>query len=149
MTAHRSTQIAIAGFASALVLSACAHEQIQPSVSITDDRSLARHSWTLTSLSGVGERAEPITMDFTEPDRVSGSSGCNRYNAAAEINGNRVRLSSIAGTKMLCLPPVMRSEQAFLDFLQEGGIAFEIAGDELTLINRMERVAQLTRFDAG
>ena len=76
-----------------------------------------------------------ITIEFSEHDKATGSSGCNTYEAQYEADeeGN-MELSQIAVTQMFCGSPdgIMTQEEAFLSALVTVG-AFDIRGDALTL----------------
>jgi len=49
-----------------------------------------------------------------EPGKMTGFSGCNRYVATTNAEGKTV----IAGTRMMCPPPAMQTEAAFLKMLE-------------------------------
>lgn len=51
---------------------------------------------------------------------VSGSGGCNRFNAAYEINGNRITIAPAAATRKFCSEPegLMDQEQQFFAALE-------------------------------
>lgn len=68
---------------------------------------LFAHRWTLTESDG-----QPVTPAGTEkdahllfftPNRVSGSTGCNRLTGTFELSGgNKIRFSPLATTRMMC-----------------------------------------------
>lgn len=68
---------------------------------------LYAHRWTLTELDG-----QPVTpagtdrdahLLFATPNRVTGSTGCNRLTGTYELlDGNKIRFSPLATTRMLC-----------------------------------------------
>jgi hypothetical protein len=49
-----------------------------------------------------------------EPGKMTGFSGCNRYVATTNAEGKTV----VAGTRMMCPPPAMQTEAAFLKMLE-------------------------------
>jgi heat shock protein HslJ len=57
--------------------------------------------------------ASTATLRF-EGGRVHGFSGCNRFVGGYVLDGDRIRLDSLAGTMMACEPAVMAAESAFL-----------------------------------
>ena len=66
-------------------------------------------------------RGTTITLEFEELT-LSGSSGCNTYNAsysAAVVEGSStsISVSSIATTKKACTPEIMAQEKGYLDSL--------------------------------
>ena len=74
-----------------------------------------------------------VTMAFDTAGRVSGTTGCNRYTAAYLAEGNALRISSVAATRMACADPAVdEQEQAFLRALESvATLGFE--GDRLVL----------------
>ena len=77
-----------------------------------------------------------ITAQFDEEGRVSGSSGCNNYGAAYEVDGNNItiNISPAATTLMACPEPVMVQEAAYMEALGAAE-TFEISEDQLTLFD--------------
>ena len=55
----------------------------------------------------MGEASNPIQLTFdTNGQRVSGSTGCNRFTAELNEDSRGFSLTKIAATKMACSPPV-------------------------------------------
>jgi heat shock protein HslJ len=98
--------------------------------------SLAGTSWTLTSLGGKTPAGPVITANFQEDGSLVGSGGCNRYNAAYKVSGDKIAIGPAASTMMACPQPVMAQEAAYLKALEQ---AATFKAD----------AAQLTLFDAG
>jgi heat shock protein HslJ len=73
-----------------------------------------------------------ITAVFDEQGTVSGSAGCNNYNASYQQDNGTLTVSAAATTRMMCAEPagVMEQEAAYLEALQ-GAASYEITGDEL------------------
>jgi heat shock protein HslJ len=62
-----------------------------------------------------GESSNPIQIIFdTSGQRVSGSTGCNRFTAQLDEDGRGFSLKQIASTKMACSPQRMELENDFL-----------------------------------
>jgi len=62
-----------------------------------------------------GEASNPIHMIFdVNGQRVSGSTGCNRFTAELNEDARGFSLSKIASTKMACTPQRMELENDFL-----------------------------------
>ena len=88
-------------------------------------QSLAGTSWNVTMINN-GRQAvvgivdgSTVTMAFDRAGRVSGSTGCNQYNAAYTADGNTLRFSAVASTRMACADPAVdEQEQAFLRALE-------------------------------
>jgi copper homeostasis protein (lipoprotein) len=80
--------------------------------------------WKLVRLSGAPVRVAPRQRDvylILAPDepRVSGDGGCNRFTGGFELDGDRLRFRSMAGTMMACLDG-MEQEGYFMQALQKG-----------------------------
>jgi heat shock protein HslJ len=66
---------------------------------------------------------------------VGGSSGCNTFNGTYGTNGNAVRISPLATTRLACPQDVMDQELAFVGALQ--GVSFiDYRGNTLLLTDR-------------
>ncbi len=98
--------------------------------------------WSLTELNGESLiLTTNITAEFNEDGRVAGSSGCNNYAAAYEVDGNNITInaSPAATTLMACVPPVMEQEAAYMEAL-EAAETYEVSappagGDEELVLN--------------
>ena len=88
-------------------------------------QSLAGTSWNVTMINN-GRQAvvgivdgSTVTMAFDNAGRVSGTTGCNQYNAAYTADGDTLRFSAVASTRMACADPAVdEQEQAFLRALE-------------------------------
>lgn len=102
---------------------------------VVSDSSLAGTTWLLVELNGepLVPRSQ-ITAQFNENGAVSGSSGCNNYTAAYEVDRNNItfNMSPAATTLMACPGPIMKQETAYLEALAAAE-TFEIAEDQLIL----------------
>lgn len=101
----------------------------------TSNDPLAGSTWILTELNG--EPLVPgsqITAQFNEVSVVSGSSGCNNYTAAYEVDGSNItfNMSPAATTLMNCPEPIMEQETSYLEALAVIE-TFEISEEQLTL----------------
>lgn len=77
-----------------------------------------------------------ITAVFGDGGNLSGSAGCNSYNANYEVDGLKISIGPAATTRMACAEPegIMEQEAAYLAALQTAA-RYEITGDELVLLN--------------
>ena len=78
------------------------------------------------------------TLAFEGDQRVSGSSGCNRYTAPLSVAGSSIRVGAIAMTRMACPPPAMDQESRFTAAL-EAARAFRQERDVLRLLDEQGR----------
>lgn len=92
-----------------------------------------------------GEASNPIQMTFdANGQRVSGSTGCNRFTAELNEDSRGFSLSKIASTKMACAPQRMELEN---DFLYELNDYRSIVrnGDQLLMIGADREVLSFTQ----
>jgi heat shock protein HslJ len=60
-----------------------------------------------------------VAMAFSNDGRVSGTAGCNQFNARYEADGSKVRFLAPAATRKMCPDEgVMAQEQQFLKALE-------------------------------
>lgn len=81
-------------------------------------------TWTLTGFSdGTATTAAVPGHEATlvvQGDSVSGSTGCNRYNASWARDGDQVQISNVVSTLILCTDASVRQqEQQFLGILKD------------------------------
>ncbi|MEX1125790.1 MAG: META domain-containing protein [Acidimicrobiia bacterium] len=96
-----------------------AHSKLEPS-------DLRGVNWRLIGiLDGAGTFSQVlgdvvITAFFDQEDRVSGSSGCNRYTGPAIRDGVGISVGVVAGTRMMCCDSqVMAQESRYLGLLAQ------------------------------
>lgn len=89
--------------ASVLAMGACA---AAPEENDNTPLALAGGAWALSSASGdaFGKALEPglVTLTF-DAARISGSGGCNRYQADYSLQGNRLTIGPVGATKRGCM----------------------------------------------
>jgi heat shock protein HslJ len=79
--------------------------------------------WTLTSLQVNGQTQElvpnvPVTLTFHETSHtITGSSGCNSYQATYQQQNPQIRFQDFASTAIGCLGPVGEQENLYLQAL--------------------------------
>jgi heat shock protein HslJ len=85
-----------------------------------------------TSLLGGSE----ITATFDEDGALSGSAGCNTYNASYTTDGGAIEIDAPSSTKMACPEPegVMDQEAAYLAALPTA-VGFRASGGMLELLS--------------
>ena len=105
---------ALAGLA-IVTLAACA---ITERAATTD---LPGTSWQLVDLDGAEPVADAVpTLTFDEAGGVSGTTGCNTFNAEVSIDGNAVTFGPMATTRMACPDrAVTEQEQAFTAAMED------------------------------
>ncbi len=84
-----------------------------------------------------------ITASFGADGRLSGSAGCNTYNADYTVDGEQISIGPAITTRMFCAGEgVMEQEMAYLQALEKAN-RYQIEGDVLTLFDAEDlRLAQ-------
>ncbi|MGK7927292.1 MAG: META domain-containing protein [Spirulina sp.] len=86
-----------------------------------------------------------ITLQFF-PERLTGSAGCNRYNASYETAEGRLTISPIATTKMACPMAISQQESRYLAALQNA-IRYELnAKGQLEIFYQGDRGMEVLTF---
>ena len=77
-----------------------------------------------------------ITATFDEEGALTGSAGCNTYNAAYTTDGSSIEIDAPSSTKMACSEPegVMDQEAAYLAALPTA-VGFRVNGGTLELLS--------------
>lgn len=103
-------------------------------------QDLAGTSWNAIGVNN-GQQAvvslileTEITAVFSDDGTVTGSAGCNTYNAPYEIEGKQIKIGPVATTRMFCAEPegVMEQEGAYVAALEKS-TTYEPVGTNLTL----------------
>lgn len=130
-----------------LTLSACANpfsgilggSNAVTSVSSSTSR-LSGSSWVLKQLHTDGKNqalvpTAPITLQFQQGDGAYiGSSGCNYYNGAYVVLGERLTFKFKSVTQVACVGPIMSQEVTYLNTMQQVR-RYELGDRILTLKN--------------
>lgn len=86
-------------------------------------------SWQVSLLNGEApQEAERVSLTFLAPDRVAGSTGCNRFVGGFTLSGEGFGFGPLGTTLMACPEPLMAQERAMLDALELVS-RFDIAAD--------------------
>ena len=76
------------------------------------------------------------TANFQADWKLSGTGGCNQYNAEYTTTAsNGITITQPITTLMACAEPVMQQETQYLSLLQQA-TKYEISGDQLTLFDK-------------
>jgi heat shock protein HslJ len=112
-----------------------------PGIRASAGISMTRANWTLQSYAdstGTLVTAQPgtkITAVFGSDGRVSGSAGCNQYNAQYTVRDYAISISPPASTKISCSSPyIMQQESDYLNDLS-GVAALRISESSLRLFD--------------
>jgi heat shock protein HslJ len=77
-----------------------------------------------------------VSAVFNEDGKVSGSAGCNTYNATYQLDGDKITIGPAATTRMFCGEPagIMEQETAYLQALGKAA-SYQIQGEVLSLFD--------------
>lgn len=77
--------------------------------------------WRVTALANEAiSSASRAYIEFSEPPRLTGNAGCNRFFGIYEYQGGALSVDDALGaSKMLCPPSVMAVENQLLSFLPQ------------------------------
>ncbi len=137
MSPHRVIRILVA--AALLLAAGCSSTPPAPPLPGT--------SWLAEDLGGRGVLDRVLTtLTFERNSMAVGSSGCNRYSAAAELDGASLRFGQAAATRRACPPAVMEQEQRFFLALEQTR-GYRREGSKLLLLDEQGRpLARLARL---
>jgi len=97
------------------------------------------------TLSAPPGRAAELQL-ATDSERISGSGGCNRLMGGLQLNGEQLRFSRLASTKMACPPAVTAYERRFVEALEQ---VRRYSIDKHNLLLQDERGRTLLLFQAS
>ena len=100
--------------------------------------SLTGGTWVMTGYNN-GKQAVvsalpdvEVTAIFGADGQLSGSAGCNRYNAPYTVDGNKIKIGMAISTMMACEQPIMDQEAQYLAAIQTAA-TYKIEGSKLEL----------------
>jgi heat shock protein HslJ len=107
------------------------------------DCGLVGTYWRAVEIDGSPVSLQPNKREahlvFNAEGRVSGSTGCNRLAGSYKQDGNALRFTPLAVTKMACPPPLDSLERSFLQAL-EATSAIRLGGNTLSLLDAAGKV---------
>ncbi len=100
--------------------------------------ALVGPTWLMTAynngkqavVSGVADTE--VTAVFGADGQLSGSAGCNRYNAPYTVDGEKITIGAPATTRMMCPQPIMEQEAQYLAAIQLAA-TYNVQGSRLDL----------------
>ena len=100
--------------------------------------ALVGPTWLMTAynngkqavVSGVADTE--VTAVFGADGQLSGSAGCNRYNAPYTVDGDKITIGAPATTRMMCPQPIMDQEAQYLAAIQLAA-TYNVQGSRLDL----------------
>jgi heat shock protein HslJ len=102
----------------------------------TSTDSVKNTRWSLVNLPNQPLVADAlITLNF-DNDNVTGSDGCNRYNASYTLNADNININkNVASTMMACPEPIMRQTSSYISALTQA-TGYKIETEQLILLDK-------------
>ena len=100
-----------------------------------DPAALEGESWILTQMLTAGGQTEIVQTGVSaqfDGTTISGSAGCNSYNASYEASGSDISFGPIAATKKICPEDEQSTEDRYLQLLAEIG-SYEVSGRSMSM----------------
>ena len=100
-----------------------------------DPAALEGESWILTQMLTAGGQTEIVQTGVSaqfDGTTISGSAGCNSYNASYEASGSDISFGPIAATKKICPEDEQSTEDRYLQSIAEVG-SFEVSGRSMSM----------------
>ena len=100
-----------------------------------DPAALEGESWILTQMLTAGGQTEIVQTGVSaqfDGSTISGTAGCNSYNASYEASGGEISFGPIAATKKICPEDEQSTEDRYLQLLAEIG-TFEVSGRSMSM----------------
>ena len=100
-----------------------------------DPTALQGESWILTQMLTAGGQTEVVQTGVSaqfDGSTISGTAGCNTYNASYEADGSEISFGPIAATKKICPEDEQSTEDRYLQLLAEIG-SYEVSGRSMSM----------------
>ena len=111
-----------------------------------DARSLDGSEWRIASVGGFAIKLQrPAIIAFAD-DRVSGSTGCNRFTGGYDIESGRLSTPRLAMTRMACAGDAGEVEAALTGLLNDPMVAYPMRDGSIRLVGIEGRSATLVRI---
>ncbi|WP_081665850.1 META domain-containing protein [Marinimicrobium sp. LS-A18] len=101
-------------------------------------------SWRVVALSGDElDASSHAFVEFSEPPRLTGNGGCNRFFGVYQYDDSGLRIdSSLGSTRMACAAPVMAQEARMFELLPQA-IAVQLTGSDVLILKDADGIELL------
>lgn len=97
----------------------CALPSAQEPLAHVQVQALSDGVWVVAAIDGLTSvTATPPTLRWTENGRIVGSGGCNQFSGRYALEQDRLVLSALVATRMLCVPEPRGQEDKFFKALE-------------------------------
>lgn len=100
-----------------------------------DPAALEGESWILTQMLTAGGQTQIVEVGVNaefDGSTISGTAGCNSYDASYEASGGDISFGPIAATKKICPEDEQSTEDRYLQLLAEIG-SYEVSGRSMSM----------------
>jgi heat shock protein HslJ/uncharacterized lipoprotein NlpE involved in copper resistance len=110
-------------------------------------------NWALEQLEGKPIKASDFpkglpTMEIQLTNKkVAGNSGCNNFSGGLEVQGDKLTLGNLAGTRMACQGPAMAFETNYLKLLSNNTYSYTIEDDRLLIRDKEQTVLEYKKAE--
>lgn len=133
----RMATVLLPGSLIGVILSACAvTAPADPAEGQGVRLSLADSTWTVNQLGEeCGSTLQPLTLEFTEPERINGHDGCNAFSGDVSLGDGTIRIGEkLLGTMAACPDAVETRASNYRAALMQA-TGYQIHDQELQLID--------------
>jgi heat shock protein HslJ len=111
----------------------CAEDKKNNEEAIENTQKLTSSSWMVIDLNGITSFTRNPSIHINlEQNKISGSTGCNKYFGSLTVENNMLTTKNIASTKMMCSD--ISIEDTFIKFINQT-LYIEIKNDQLNLFD--------------
>lgn len=111
----------------------CADDKKNNEEAIENTQKLTSSSWMVFDLNGITSFTRNPSIHINlEQNKISGSTGCNKYFGSLTVENNMLTTKNIASTKMMCKDITI--EDTFIKFINQT-LYIEIKNDQLNLFD--------------
>jgi|WetSurSiteA1Bulk_404760.scaffolds.fasta_scaffold00004_63 heat shock protein HslJ len=115
-----------------LSLASCASSKL---LADTSTDTIKNTSWSLVSLPNQSLAPNTLITLNVDNDKITGTDGCNRYNALYVLNEDTLNINkNIATTMMACPEPIMQQAASYTGALAQT-TSYKIEGSQLILLD--------------
>jgi heat shock protein HslJ len=127
--------------AGVILLGACAQPPVNLSITVpVTPTVMAGTEWIAFSIDGVDEVLAPKPqLRWVQPERVTGTGGCNAFRGLAVSEDGSLRLGPLAPTGAACLSLPSSQEDLFFKALEQTRNAY-LVQDQLVLMDQSGKV---------
>ncbi len=107
--------------------------QLTIQVQVEEQDPLQNTAWLVAILNSQPPLpGTELTLNFGGDGTANGNAGCNDFNSAYTVSGDRLVIGPLTATQRICGEEINAQEQAYLSALQAAG-SFSLEGNQLII----------------